>query len=171
MPLRVTLIRRPQRPAAATPADPPSGAAKVRVCLPRRPDAHDHFVPGRAASRPPSLLRTWSPSLRGECSRWCSIAAPPAPATATRPAPTPRLIRRDPRGGIDRRSTLANLQEFLAAVGPEREATALIALLAVGHPAEPASPRLVAAPLSPRRTDHAGTLAHPGQGDRAASDQ
>jgi hypothetical protein len=64
--------------------------------------------------------------------------------------PEPRFTRSDPRGGIDHRSTQANLRAFLVAVGPEGDATRLAALLAAGHPAKPASPRLVAAPLSPQ---------------------
>jgi hypothetical protein len=64
--------------------------------------------------------------------------------------PEPRFTRSDPRGGIDHRSTQANLRAFLVALGPEGDATKLAALLAAGHPAKPASPRLVAAPLSPQ---------------------
>jgi hypothetical protein len=64
--------------------------------------------------------------------------------------PEPRFTRSDPRGGIDHRSTQANLRAFLVALGPEDDATKLAALLAAGHPAKPASPRLVAAPLSPQ---------------------
>jgi len=62
--------------------------------------------------------------------------------------PEPRFIRPDSRGGIDRRSTVANMHAFLAVIGPERDAGRLAALLAVGHPAKPASPRLAAAALS-----------------------
>jgi len=39
---------------------------------------------------------------------------------------------------------------LLSAVGPDRTGTKLAAFLAAGHPAKPASPRLVAAPLSPQ---------------------
>lgn len=62
--------------------------------------------------------------------------------------PEPRFTRSDPRGGIDHRSTQVNLRSFLVAVGPDGDATRLATLLAAGHPAKPASPRLVAAPLS-----------------------
>jgi hypothetical protein len=64
--------------------------------------------------------------------------------------PEPRFTRSDPRGGIDHRTTQANLRAFIIAVGPEADAAKLAALLAAGHPAKPASPRLVAAPLSPQ---------------------
>ncbi|MBM4021456.1 MAG: hypothetical protein FJ284_04290 [Planctomycetes bacterium] len=40
------------------------------------------------------------------------------------------------------------MHAFLAVIGPERDAGRLAALLAVGHPAKPASPRLAAAALS-----------------------
>lgn len=65
-------------------------------------------------------------------------------------SPEPRFIRPDARGGIDRRSTHANLHAFLAAIGSDRDAGSLAKLLAKGHPATPASARLVAAPLSSR---------------------
>jgi hypothetical protein len=64
--------------------------------------------------------------------------------------PEPRFTRSDPRGGIDHRTTQANLRAFLAALGPEADAAKLAALLAAGHPAKPVNPRLVAAPLSPQ---------------------
>jgi hypothetical protein len=64
--------------------------------------------------------------------------------------PEPQFTRSDPRGGIDHRTTQANLRAFLVALGPEPDAAKLAALLAAGHPAKPANQRLVAAPLSPQ---------------------
>lgn len=63
-------------------------------------------------------------------------------------SPEPRFIRRDPRGGMDRRGTLANMQAFLDAIGPERDAGKLAALLASRHPTSAKLPSLVAPPLS-----------------------
>lgn len=148
MPLRVALIRRPQRPAAAT------RPIRRRV-LPRFASAclvgltlttiSSRAEPPAAAVADPHVVAEFTRRVQPLVLNRCAAGA----CHGDPASPTPRLIRRDPRGGIDRRVTLANLQEFLAAVGPEREATALIAMLAVGHPAEPVSPRLVAKPLSP----------------------
>ena len=63
-------------------------------------------------------------------------------------SPEPRFIRRDPRGGMDRRGTLANMQAFLDAIGPERDAGKLAMLLASRHPNSVKLPALVAPPLS-----------------------
>ena len=99
-----------------------------------------------AADLPPEVVseftRRVQPLVLNRCAAGACHGGPESPE--------PRLLRRDPRGGIDRRSTLANLQQFLEAVGPDRETGKLASLLAVQHPAVPASPRLVAAPLSPR---------------------
>lgn len=65
-------------------------------------------------------------------------------------SPEPRFIRPDARSGIDRRNTQANLHAFLSAVGGDLDSGGLARLLADGHPAAPASSRLVAAPLSPQ---------------------
>jgi hypothetical protein len=65
-------------------------------------------------------------------------------------SPEPRFVRRDPRGGMDRRGTLANMKAFLEAVGPERDAGTLATLLASRHPESAKLPALVAPPLSPQ---------------------
>jgi len=144
MPLRVALIRRPQRPGL------PPRPVRRRLAL-----AIITLAAGLARAEPPPAAGTATvePEVVAEFTRRVQplvLNRCAAGACHGSPAsPSPRFIRRDPRGGIDRRVTLANLQEFLAAAGPEREANALVAMLAVGHPAEPASPRLVAKPLSP----------------------
>jgi hypothetical protein len=76
-------------------------------------------------------------------------------------SPEPRFVRRDPRGGMDRRGTLANMQAFLLAVGPDRDAGTLAILLASRHPSSAKMPSLVAPPLSPHeRATLDGWLAH-----------
>ncbi len=100
----------------------------------------------QAADLPPELLAEFTRRVQPLVLNRCAAGACHGGAQS----PAPRFSRRAPRGGIDRRSTLANLQAFLEAVGPERDAGRLAALLAVQHPAQPASPRLVAAPLSPQ---------------------
>lgn len=148
MPLRVALIRRPQRPAAAT--------RPIRRRLLQRLAAaclagltlvatSSRAAPPAAAVADPQVVAEFTRRVQPLVLNRCAAGA----CHGDPASPPPRLIRRDPRGGIDRRVTLANLQEVLAAIGPEREATSLVAMLAVGHPAEPASPRLAAKPLSP----------------------
>jgi hypothetical protein len=99
-----------------------------------------------AASLPPAIVadftRRVQPLVLNRCAAGACHGGPDCPE--------PRFIRPDARGGIDRRSTQANLHALLAAVGPDRTDATLAALLAAGHPAMPASPRLVAAPLSPQ---------------------
>jgi hypothetical protein len=72
--------------------------------------------------------------------------------------PEPRFTRSDPRGGLDHRTTQANLRAFLLTLGPDADAAKLAALLAAGHPAKPASPRLMAAPLSPQERISRGPI-------------
>jgi hypothetical protein len=100
----------------------------------------------QAADLPPDLVaeftRRVQPLVLNRCAAGACHGGPESSA--------PRFARRDPRGGIDRRSTLANLEAFLEAVGPDRDAGSLASLLAVQHPPRPASTRLVAAPLTPR---------------------
>ena len=131
---RVTMIRRPSRPRGL----PVRGLCTVLLAA--------AGSVGRAADVPPELVaeftRRVQPLVLNRCAAGACHGGPASPA--------PRFARRDPHGGIDRRSTLANLEQFLMAVGPERNAGTLAALLAVQHPTAPASPQLVAAPLSPR---------------------
>jgi len=114
-------------------------AAPVRPLPPVQPAA-------TAASLPPDVVadftRRVQPLVLNRCAAGACHGGPDCPE--------PRFIRPDARGGIDRRSTQANLQALLTAIGPDRTGTKLAALLAAGHPAQPASPRLVAAPLSPQ---------------------
>lgn len=131
---RVTLIRRPVRPRGL-----PVRSRWALALLLVGPVA-------AAADVPPELVaeftRRVQPLVLNRCAAGACHGGPQSPV--------PRFARRDPHGGIDRRSTLANLQGFLEAVGPDRDAGKIAALLAVQHPAKPASSRLVAAPLSPR---------------------
>ena len=99
-----------------------------------------------AADIPPELVAEFTRRVQPLILNRCAAGA----CHGGTESPAPRFARQAPRGGIDRRSTLANLQQFLEAVGPDRETGKLASLLAVQHPAVPASPRLVAAPLSPR---------------------
>lgn len=103
-------------------------------------------APPAALDLPPHVVadftRRVQPLVLNRCASGACHGSPTGPA--------PRFTRSDPRGGIDHRTTQANLRAFLSAVGPEGEVTKLATLLAAGHPAKPASPRLVAAPLSPQ---------------------
>jgi hypothetical protein len=99
-----------------------------------------------AANLPPDLVADFTRRVQPLVLNRCAAGACHGGPTC----PEPRFIRPDVRGGIDRRSTQANLQALLAAAGPDRTGTKLAALLAAGHPAKPASPRLIAAPLSPQ---------------------
>lgn len=131
---RVVMIRRPSRPRGL--AVRKLWAVAIGLIGPAL----------QAADLPPELVaeftRRVQPLVLNRCAAGACHGGPQGPA--------PRFSRRDPRGGIDRRSTLANLQAFLEAVGPDRDASRLAALLAVQHPAKPVSTRLVAAPLSPQ---------------------
>jgi hypothetical protein len=72
---------------------------------------------------------------------------------------------------MDRRGTLANLQSFLDAVGPERDAGKLAMLLASRHPVSVKLPSLVAPPLSPQeRATLDGWLAHVRANERVVID-
>ncbi len=64
-------------------------------------------------------------------------------------SPEPKFVRRNLRAGMDRRGTLANMQSFLDAVGPDRDAGKIALLLASRHPTSAKLPSLVAPPLSP----------------------
>lgn len=102
-------------------------------------------APSAAVDLPPHVVADFTRRVQPLVLNRCASGACHGSPTG----PEPRFIRSDPRGGIDHRSTQTNLRALLVAVGPEGDATKLAALLAAGHPAKPASPRLVAAPLSP----------------------
>jgi len=133
---RVALIRRPWTPRGATRRRWLAATAILSV-LPS-------FA--RAADLPPEVVaeftRRVQPLVINRCAAGACHGGPESPA--------PRFLRRDPRGGIDRRGTLANMQALLDASGPEREATKLATLLASRHPVSARSQVLVAAPLTPR---------------------
>lgn len=156
MACRVTMIRRPTTPrgtgrrwlAVALIALPGGRATAVEILPEAKP-----ATPVAAAPAPPATLdlpphvvadftRRVQPLVLNRCASGACHGSPTGPE--------PRFTRSDPRGGIDHRSTQANLRAFLVAVGPEGDATKLATLLAAGHPAKPATPRLVAAPLSPQ---------------------
>lgn len=156
---RITMIRRPTgsrgtgrpcRPGllACAPAVlwAASGAAvEILPAAPARPLPAPEPA-ATAASLPPDVVadftRRVQPLVLNRCAAGACHGGPECPE--------PRFIRPDVRGGIDHRSTQANLRALLSTVGPDRTGTKLAGFLAAGHPAKPASPRLVAAPLSPQ---------------------
>lgn len=99
-----------------------------------------------AADLPPEVVseftRRVQPLVLNRCAAGACHGGPESPE--------PRLLRRDPRGGIDRRSTLANMRAVLDAVGPQRDPSKVALLLASRHPASSATQTLVAAPLTPQ---------------------
>ena len=155
---RIIMIRRPtatrgtlRRRAAMTSlglllvAAARAVAVEILPAVPARPLPVPEPVVA-AANLPPEVVadftRRVQPLVLNRCAAGACHGGPDCPE--------PRFIRPDARGGIDRRSTQANLRALLVAVGPDRSAAQLAALLAAGHPAKPASPRLVAAPLTPQ---------------------
>ena len=99
-----------------------------------------------AADLPPEVVteftRRVQPLVLNRCAAGACHGGPESPE--------PRLLRRDPRGGIDRRSTLANMRAVLDAVGPQRDPSKVALLLASRHPASAATQTFVAAPLTPQ---------------------
>jgi hypothetical protein len=104
------------------------------------------ILPADAAELPPPLVAKFTrhvqPLLLNKCAAGACHGGPAAAA--------PRLQRGFGGGSLDRTTTLANLESFLAAVGPERDPRQLVAALAVRHPATAAKGAIVAAPLSAR---------------------
>ena len=154
MACRITMIRRPTGSrgtgrrgchalAWAFLATAHAGAVEIFPAAPARPLPPPEPA-ATAVSLPPDVVadftRRVQPLVLNRCAAGACHGGPECPE--------PQFIRPDARGGIDHRSTQANLQALLAAVGPDRTGTQLAALLAAGHPAKPASPRLTAAPLS-----------------------
>ena len=158
MPRRVTMIRRPTSfrsmgirllcgavagfwimvagPAAGVEILP---AAKPAAAKPAFPVADPVNLPPQVLG---DFTRRVQPLVLNRCASGACHGNPQGPE--------PHFIRSDPRGGIDHRSTQANLRAFLEAIGPTLEISPLAAVLAAGHPKQPASSRLVAAPLSPQ---------------------
>jgi hypothetical protein len=120
-----------------------AGAVEIFPAAPARPLPPPEPA-ATAASLPPDIVadftRRVQPLVLNRCAAGACHGGPDCPE--------PQFIRPDARGGIDHRSTQANLQALLAAVGPDRNGATLAALLAAGHPVTPPSPRLTAAPLS-----------------------
>jgi hypothetical protein len=102
--------------------------------------------PADAAELPPPLVAKFTrhvqPLLLNKCAAGACHGGPAAAV--------PRLQRGFGGGSLDRTTTLANLESFLAAVGTDRDPQQLVAALAVRHPATAAKGAIVAAPLSAR---------------------
>jgi hypothetical protein len=99
-----------------------------------------------AADLPPDLVAEFTRRVQPLIVNRCAAGACHGGETS----PEPRFVRRNMRAGMDRRGTLANMQAFLDAVGPERDAGTIALLLASQHPTSAKRPSLVAPPLSPR---------------------
>jgi hypothetical protein len=98
----------------------------------------------QASDLPPEVVADFTRRVQPLVVNRCAAGA----CHGGKESPEPRFIRRDPRGGMDRRGTLANMQAFLVAIGPERDAGTLAMLLASRHPTSAKLPSLVAPPLS-----------------------
>lgn len=101
-----------------------------------------------AADLPPQVVSAFTqrvqPFVLNRCAAGACHGGPESPA--------PRFQRPVGSGQPDRLHTLANLEAFLDAVGPDRDARPLAALLATGHPrTEPAMPRRAAPLTTPER--------------------
>ena len=103
-------------------------------------------LPVAAAELPPPLVAKFTrhvqPLLLNKCAAGACHGGPTAAA--------PRLQRGFGGGSLDRTTTLANLESFLEAIGPDRDPQKLVASLAVRHPATAAKGAIVATPLSAR---------------------
>jgi hypothetical protein len=152
MACRVTMIRRPTgsratgRLALAWLFVTGVQAAAVEIFPAPKPVAAAPPTPVAPLDLPPHVVTDFTRRIQPLVLNRCASGACHGSPTG----PEPRFTRSDPRGGIDHRTTQANLRAFLVALGPEADAASLAALLAAGHPAKPANPRLVAAPLSPQ---------------------
>ena len=103
-------------------------------------------LPVAAAELPPPLVAKFTrhvqPLLLNTCAAGACHGGPAAPSL--------KLQRGFGGASLDRKTTLANLESFLAAVGSDRDPQQLVSALAVRHPATAAKGALVAAPLSAR---------------------
>ncbi len=131
---RVTLIR---RPTTSRGKGPRRWLAAVLVAVP---------LSATAADLPPEAVAEFTRRVQPLILNRCAAGACHGGAAS----PEPRFVRRDLQRGVDRRGTLANMQTFLDAVGPERDAGKVAAMLASRHPASATLPSLVAPPLSPQ---------------------
>jgi len=105
-----------------------------------------------AADQPPEVVaspevvaqftRSVQPLLLNRCAAGACHGGPTSPP--------PRLQRPVSRGSIDRRTTLANLEAVLDAIGPDRDPQELVAMLARRHPAKAAPNSFLATPLAPQ---------------------
>ena len=155
MACRVTMIRRPtgsrgtaRRWLALSVVALAASAATASEILPATPPAPAAPAPAAAPALdlPPHVVADFTRRVQPLVLNRCASGACHGSPTG----PEPRFTRSDPRGGLDHRTTQANLRAFLLTLGPDEDAAKLAALLAAGHPAKPASPRLMAAPLSPQ---------------------
>lgn len=98
----------------------------------------------QAADPPPAVLAEFTqrvqPLLLNTCAAGACHGGPAAPS--------PRLVRSFGASRADRRITLANLQAFLEAVGPQRDPHPLVELLSRRHPATAAAGDFTALPLT-----------------------
>jgi hypothetical protein len=129
---RVTLIR---RPTTSRGKGIRRWLAVMAITMP---------VVAQASDLPPEVVAEFTRRVQPLVVNRCAAGA----CHGGTESPEPRFIRRDPRGGMDRRGTLANMQAFLDAIGPERDAGKLAMLLASRHPNSAKLPSLVAPPLS-----------------------
>jgi hypothetical protein len=102
-------------------------------------------APAAAGDLPPPVVAAFTrgvqPLLLNRCAAGACHGGPEA---------SPRFLRPPGDSAPDGGTTHANLREFLAAVGPDRDPRRLVSLLAVRHPAAAGPSRLTAAPLSAR---------------------
>lgn len=131
---RVTLIRRPTTTRG-------KGARRwLAVVVLSTP------ITAQASDLPPEVVAEFTRRVQPLVLNRCAAGA----CHGGNESPEPQFVRRDPRGGMNRRGTLANMQAFLDAIGPERDAGKLALLLASRHPGSAKLPSLVAPPLSPQ---------------------
>ena len=105
------------------------------------------FMPAAvdAADPPPAVLARFTKSVQPLLLNRCATGACHGSASS----PQPRL-RRGIGGHVDRQLTLANLDAFLAAVGPGGDPGPLLATISSRHPASAGPTKPTAAPLSPQ---------------------
>lgn len=99
-----------------------------------------------ASDLPPELVAEFTRRVQPLLVNRCAAGA----CHGGQASPEPKFVRRNLRAGMDRRSTLTNMQSFLDAVGPDRDAGKIALLLASRHPTSAKLPSLVAPPLSPQ---------------------
>lgn len=97
-----------------------------------------------AADHPPEVVAQFTRSVQPLLLNKCAMGACHGGPTSA----APRLQRPASRNAVDRRTTLANLDAFLAATGPDRDPQPLVTMLAGRHPANAATSSLRATPLA-----------------------